>query len=321
MTTNTESPAAPTRLTALGAVRLRPGGPDLGYFGPGSVTWKVTLGPTIAPALAATGLMFDLNPAMAVIGDVSDTYADPIGRARRTLEYAYSVSLGETSTAQRAAQHVNAIHDRISGTWVVTGREYQASDPQNLLWLLVPWIQTGMDAYDLYGPRKLTAAQRDQMWRENVVTAELNRIPAHLYPQSQADADDYFAMMRPQLALTEQGARLIRALLAAPWDSELVPAPFVPLYRALTQSAVPLLPDYMLKIIGSGRSTLGNKVTAAAWRPLYRALDLPPTRDLAANIMSEQCRSLVRTARAALREAREDSTVGSRRLRTARAAS
>jgi uncharacterized protein (DUF2236 family) len=276
---------------------------DLGYFGPGSVTWKVSLGPTILPALAATGLMFDLNPAMAVLGDGSETYADPVGRARRTLEYVYSVSLGDTATAQRAAKHVNAIHDRTNGTWAVTGREYHASDPENLLWLLVPWMQTQMDAYDLYGPRKLTPAQRDQMWRENVVTAELNRIPARLYPHNQAEADDYFAMMRPELALTEQGSRLVRALLAAPWDSELVAAPLVPLYRALTQSAVPLLPDYMLRIIGAGRSPRANKAAAAMLRPLFRALDQPPTRDMVANVMGGQCRELVRTARAAQRQA------------------
>jgi uncharacterized protein (DUF2236 family) len=312
MSPNTGSAAAPTAPTVVctrDAVRLGPGGRDLGYFGPGSVTWTVSLGPTILPALVATGLMFDLNPAMAAIGDGSETYADPIGRARRTLEYTYSVSLGDTAAAQRAARHVNAIHDRINGTWAVTGREYHASDPENLLWLLVPWIQTEMDAYDLYGPRTLTPAQRDQMWRENLVTAELNRIPARLYPHSQADADDYFAMMRPQLALSEQGSRLARALLAAPWDSELVAAPLVPFYRALTQSAVPLLPDYMLRILGAGRFGLANKMTAATLRPLFRALDRPGTQDLIANVMGAQCRDLVGNARAAQRQARAGGAV------------
>ncbi len=290
----------PTVVDLPSSADLDSEGADLGFFGPGSVTWKVTLGPTIIPALIYTGIMFELNPPLAVIGNSSSSIlADPMGRVRRTAEWTYAVMLGDTATARRAAEVVNAVHDRIVGDWPVTGREYRASDPDNLMWLLTPFIQGLLDAYAAYGVERLTPEERDQMWQEQRITAQLNRIPPEMFPGSQAEADEYFAKMRPTLALTEQSAHIIGSVYATPWTPDIIPAPLVPLVRVAAEAGTALLPDYVQGIIGEQRPAWACRATIAAYRPVLQAAARTPVlRDLPSVIAGGSSRELVREARA-----------------------
>ncbi len=194
------------------------------------------------------------------------------------------------------------LHDQVRGHWPVTDREYCASESAHAFWFLAPFVQGMLDAYAAYGLEPLTTEERDQMWREQMVMAELNRIPAEMFPKSQADADDYFAQMRPLLAVNEQASRAIAFNYPTPWNSEIVPPALVPLTRVFVESGTALLPDYALKLIRQERPAIVKRATIAAYRPVYQTIARTPVlRDAIANACGEPSRTLVSEARAARR--------------------
>ncbi|GAA2436471.1 oxygenase MpaB family protein [Mycolicibacterium llatzerense] len=272
---------------------------DIRFLGPDSVSWKVAMGPTYIPALLASLVMFELYQPMAVLGEQSVTYTDPIGRSKRSMEYFYTVVFGTKDEARKVAAHVNAMHDTIKGHWAVTGREYCASEPDNLLWLLVPVTQLVLDAYATYGIEPLTMAERDQMWREQAVTAELNRIPLELFPKSQAEADAYFERMRPHLGLNEASARAMRiATYPTIWNSTAVPVALVPIWRILMEAASVLLPDYAAKLVGQERPSIVRRATIAAYKPLFAVWARTPYLcDATAKLAGGASYEMIRNAR------------------------
>ncbi|WP_344258714.1 oxygenase MpaB family protein, partial [Mycolicibacterium llatzerense] len=272
-------------------------GSESGFFRPDSVTWKVMLSPTYVPGLLSILDLFEAFPPCGLMGAQSVTYQDPIGRSTRTLEYMLTLTFGDRDQAMSLIEHVNAMHDTIKCHW--NGRDYCASDPENLLWLYVPFMQATMDAYDAYGPSRLTPEERDQMWREVEVIALLNRIPAEMIPTSQAEADKYFEEMRPRLAVIEESAYAHRLVFPLLWDNGIVPVALVPLVRLVEECATALTPDYVLKLHGQYRPAFVRRATIAAYRPLFRAMALTPgLRDALPRVAGEPVLSMVRDARA-----------------------
>jgi len=290
---------------------------DDGYFGPGSVAWKVFLSPTLIPATGWSGVMFALDPAMAIIGEQSETFNDPLGRARRSLDWGYMTMLGDTRHADRAAKRVNAMHERVRGEWPVTGREYCAAEPENLLWFLMTQGQGMLTAYDAYMPRALTPEEHDRFWIEYVAQSTLNRIPEEMAPKNQAEADAYFAAKRPHLAVVEAGQRVIGASFPPPWGGELSPFPVNLPVRAAGEMILAILPDYALKLIGHERPALVKKATIVAHRPLFAALSTPGVRDIVPWLVSEQSRALLRQARASEHESRAGGLPSAPKVRAA----
>lgn len=292
MTTQMSAPNAPTDVIDIEI------GSEPGFFRPDSVTWKVMLGPTFVPALLSILDMFEAFPPCGIMGAQSVAYQDPIGRSRRTLEYMLMLTFGDRDQAMPLIEHVNAMHDTIKCHW--NGRDYCASDPENLLWLYVPFMQAAMTAYDAYGPSpRLTPEERDQMWREVEIIGLLNRIPAEMIPTSQAEADKYFEEMRPRLAVTAESAYAHRLVFSRPWDSPVFPAALVPLIRIVEECATALTPHYVLELYGQYRPAFFRRATIAAYRPLFRAMALTPgVRDAIAQVAGEPYPSMLRTARA-----------------------
>ena len=282
---------------------------DAGFFGPDSISWRIS-GPTIFPGGVATGAYFFLNPWLANIGVSNSTGAtDPWKRIVLTTEYMFAIYFGDRATAQHAADVVNAMHDHVVGTWGPTGdREHCASEPRNLLWLLIPYGQGALDAYDAYGPRKLTLEERNRYWREeSTIVGRLNRIPDELMPKSQAEVDTYLAAERANLALTESAlfvsdtffprprAGLKQALLALP-------------VRAALSTGVALAPDYLMRLYGKEPyPELMKAAVKVTHRPLFSALSATPVvQDIIPMAVSAPVRKLVSRAREAARTGNYD---------------
>jgi len=186
---------------------------DDGFFGPGSVTWRVSNDLSTPVAGLRSLLMQSLHPlAMAGVDQHSDWRQDPIGRLAATSGYVTTISFGDRATAERAAARVRRIHDHVRGVDTVTGRAYQAGDPALLLWVHGALVESSVVASDLFGT-PLSAGDRDRYVAEMVVAAELVGVPRALVPSSVAELERYIASVRPELRCTPAARESMAYLL------------------------------------------------------------------------------------------------------------
>ena len=102
---------------------------DDGFFGPASVTWRVSVDLSAPVAGLRSLLMQALHPlAMAGVDQHSDWRKDPVGRLAATSAYEATVTFGDRASARRVAQRVRAIHEHVRGVDTVTGQPYAAGD-------------------------------------------------------------------------------------------------------------------------------------------------------------------------------------------------
>ena len=213
---------------------------DDGFFGPGSVTWRLN-GDLSAPVAGLRSLLVQaLHPlAMAGVDQHSDWRADPAGRLASTAAYLATITYGDRAAAQRAAARVKKIHERVRGTDPVTGQSYAAGDPDLLLWVHAALVDSVLAAADLYGTPP-GAADRDRYVAEMTVAAELVGVPAGRSPATAAELHDYLATIRPVLALTPAAAESTRYLLDLPGLDDDMGG----LWRDIGDAAVAALPDW-----------------------------------------------------------------------------
>ena len=151
--------AAATGLVERSAAAYASGVPeqpaDDGFFGPGSVTWRISADLAGPVGGLRALLMQALHPlAMAGVDQHSDWRQDPVGRLAATSAYVATVSFGERAAAERVSARVRRIHERISGVDTVTGRPYAAGDPALLLWVHVALVESAIAARQALGDRK-----------------------------------------------------------------------------------------------------------------------------------------------------------------------
>jgi uncharacterized protein (DUF2236 family) len=180
-----------------------PGEPaDDGYFGPGSVTWRLAANLS-GPAAGLRSLLVQaLHPlAMAGVEQHSDWRADPVARYASTLKYVVTTTYGDRATADRAAAVVRKIHERVRGTDTVTGKPYTAGDPDLLLWVHAIEVDSTLRTAILFGT-EVTPADADRYVAEMTAVATLIGMPDGLAPASVAELDSYLENVQPELRAT-----------------------------------------------------------------------------------------------------------------------
>src|SRR6202041_3633968 len=125
---------------------------DDGFFGPGSVTWRLHADLS-APVSGLRSLLLQaLHPlAMAGVDQHSQWRDDPAARFASTAAYVLTTTYGDRATARAAAMRVRKIHEWVRGTDPVTGRPYAAGDPALLIWVHAAQVDSGLTAARLYG--------------------------------------------------------------------------------------------------------------------------------------------------------------------------
>ena len=165
---------------------------DLGYFGPDSVTWRIHAHPIVVVGGFRALMIQALHPlAMAGVAQHSDYAKNPLNRFRRTAQFMHHVVYSDTQTARDAAAHVHKVHEYIRGVDPVTGRNYDANDPELLLWVHCVAAHSCITAYDSF-VREIDPAERDRFFAEQVARAELVGVPRELVPDSAAAYREYF---------------------------------------------------------------------------------------------------------------------------------
>jgi uncharacterized protein (DUF2236 family) len=219
---------------------------DDGFFGPASVTWKVSTDLSRPVAGLRALLIQALHPlAMAGVDQHSGWREDPVGRLAATSAYVTTVSFGERAAAKRAAARVRRIHEHVRGTDGVTGNPYAASDPALLLWVHAALVDSTIVAADLYGS-PLTAAEGDRYVAEMVTAAELVGVPHVQVPASMAELRDYIASVRPQLLCTPAAAESMAYLLDPPGLDQDV----AEIWQDVRDGAVAALPEWAREMYG-----------------------------------------------------------------------
>lgn len=233
---------------------------DLGYFGPGSMTWRVHAEPlTLVGGLRAL-LLQALHPeAMRLLYERSSFQDDPWARLQRTVIYVATVSFGTTAEVDAAAAHVRDVH-----------RDLGVTDPAQLAWVHACEVSSFLVAAQYAGVR-MTADDADSYVAEQVRAARLVGVPTRMAPRSTAELDAYFAAIRPLLRLTTEAREAARVVVAPPLP---VPRRWAAPARAgwtlLGSLALGLLPDWARRLYrlpsppGTGVATRGGMLATRA---------------------------------------------------------
>jgi len=219
---------------------------DDGFFGPASVTWRVSADLSAPVAGLRSLLMQALHPlAMAGVDQHSDWRTDPVGRLAATSGYEVTVTFGDQASARRVANRVRSIHEHVRGVDTVTGQPYAAGDPALLLWVHAAFVDSALAASALFGT-PLTDAEADAYVAEMTVAAELLGVPHEMVPAGTAALERYMAGVRPALRRTPAAAESMGYLLDPPGLDEDI----AELWQDIRQAAVIALPGWAREMYG-----------------------------------------------------------------------
>ena len=226
---------------------------DDGFFGPGSVTWRLHADLSVPVSGLRSLLLQALHPlAMAGVDQHSQWRDDPGARFASTAAYVLTTTYGDRAAARAAAGRVRKIHEYVRGTDQVTGRPYAAGDPALLIWVHAALVESGLAAAARYG-LALTPAEQDQYVAEMTAAAELVGVPAASFadggaPASVAELDAYFAAVRPSLATSQSTEDTAAYLIGMP-DVE---PELAEVWEVLAAAAIASLPGWARAMYGFG---------------------------------------------------------------------
>jgi uncharacterized protein (DUF2236 family) len=249
----------------------------LGFFGPGSVTWRVHVDPTFSVGGLRALLLQALHPvAMDGVARFSGGFQSaPWPRLMRTAAYVDTLTFGTRTEALRAVRRVRGIHRRLGATDPTTGRTYRVDDPDLLLWVHCCEVDSLLSVARRAGVR-LTDADADRYVAEQVTAAALVGAGEDDVPRSTAALAAYFERMRPELAPTPAAREACRLVLLPPmpaWVRFLTPAR--PAWGTLAGLAVASLPSWarrMYRLPGIGLTDPATSAALHAFRQATLAL-------------------------------------------------
>jgi uncharacterized protein (DUF2236 family) len=247
---------------------------DLGYFGPGSVSWQVHREVTVLFGGARAVLMQAAHPLVIAGARATGFYErNPWKRLQRTLILTYTITFGSKAEAHAAADRINDVHTRISGTDEVTGLPYDALDPELLLYVHACLVDSAL-LFEELTVGKLNAAGRQRFHEEQMLAAELVKVPREIIPPTvsalRAYLDDVYASGITRV--TDAALKVADLFYHPPKDAEWRPA-----LRGVSRLAFGTLPPRMREQYGIRLGTAKRAAMAASF-PLIRATRplLPP---------------------------------------------
>jgi uncharacterized protein (DUF2236 family) len=213
---------------------------DEGYFGPDSVSWQVHREITVLFGGARAILMQAAHPLVIAGARASGFYENnPWKRLQRTLILNYAITFGTKAQAHAAADRINDVHARVSGIDDVTGLPYDGLDPDLLLWVHACLIDSAL-LFERLTVGKLDEAGRQRFHEEQMIAAELVRIPKEIIPPTVADLREYIASVASSgtLLVTDAARGVARLFVEPPRDAQ-----WRPVLRVVSRLAFGTLPE------------------------------------------------------------------------------
>jgi uncharacterized protein (DUF2236 family) len=147
------------------------------------------------------------------VGTSEHSYArlTPFKRLAHTGHAFETIYFGSTSEADRVLAYVRKLHDRVTGELpedagrTPKGTPYSAMDPELMLWTVAVIAESAQCLYELL-VRRLSDGEREALWQEYILFAELFGMPRGAAPQSYGAFRDYWRtkLSSPELFLTDE---------------------------------------------------------------------------------------------------------------------
>lgn len=195
---------------------------DLGYFGPDSVSWRVHREVTVLFGGARALLLQAAHPLVIAGARETGFYErNPWRRLQRTLMLTYTLTFGTRAEADAAAGRINNIHARIKGVDPVTGRAYDALDPDLLLYVHACLVDSAL-LYERLTVGALDDAGRQRFHDEQKLAAELLLVPRDIIPENVEDLRRYLRgfVARGELGVTDAARRVAHLFEDPPGEAE-----------------------------------------------------------------------------------------------------
>jgi uncharacterized protein (DUF2236 family) len=251
---------------------------DYGFFGPDSVTWKVWSYPTsLSIGFQRAVVVEELDPALvAAVDKTHEIYSRPRTRYDRTLRYFAMVAFDDSRSTTKAADILVKIHSKAIGEDPVTGRRYDANDPDSQLWIHLTAWHSILVAYELYGPGPLTAAEEAQYWAECAVAAELQTCDPADVPRTREGVRAYFEGMRPELIGSDIARQAMNHLLRAEVMLPAMPSALRPVTLIATaflrHGTLATMPRWMREMSGLSTSRVLDALVVLPLRAAFRTI-------------------------------------------------
>lgn len=196
-------------------------GPDLGLFGPDSVSWRVHAEPVLWVAGLRALYLQALHPrAIAGVVQNSDYRNDSWGRLMRTAHYVGTVVFGTTADAQAAGARTRAIHRRLRARDPESGESFRIDEPDLLRWVHVTEVESFVTTVRRAGLR-LSDAEVDAYYAEQVRAAELVGLDPDSVPSSADEVGQYYGDLRRYLRATPPTKEVAMFLAVPPMPHKL----------------------------------------------------------------------------------------------------
>ena len=178
---------------------------DVGYFGPGSVTWRIHSEPVAMVGGLRALLLQALHPgAMATLYASSSFQDDPWARLERTVGYVATVSFAPRADVDAAAARVRGVHRRLGIT-----------DAEQLAWVHACLLDSFLAAARAAGMR-LRRSDADAYVAEQVRAAELVGVPAERIVRDLGELRAFMTTIRPGLSGSREAREAARYVIAPP---------------------------------------------------------------------------------------------------------
>jgi uncharacterized protein (DUF2236 family) len=252
----------------------------LGFFGPGSVTWRIHGDPAYHVGGLRALMLQALHPvAMDGVARNSTGFRDEWWmRMTRTGQFMATVAFGTRTEARRTAARVRGLHRQLGGVEQTTGRAYRVDDPDLLLWVHNGAVDSLLTTARRAGV-PVSDADADRYVAEQVAAAQLVGVPLSMVPTSVADLDAYFEEIRPSLAVTPAAIQGVRDLFLPPmrgWVQVLTPAR--PAWGTLASLGMATLPPWARRMYSLPGLSMTDAAATAALRAFRTAFLALPER-------------------------------------------
>jgi uncharacterized protein (DUF2236 family) len=206
----------------LSSLQSLPGQPRNGFFGPGSVTWRVNRESAVFLAAGRAALLQLAHPWVAVaLSHHSTLLNDAVGRFHSTFRVIYTMLFGTRAQAIEAAKQLYQRHTSIRGELPHAigthsqGERYEANEIAALRWVYATLVDSAILAYEFVLP-PLSAAEREQYYLESKRMAALFGIPAGDLPQDWVAFSRYTGEMfdSPRLGVDANALALGRSVMS-----------------------------------------------------------------------------------------------------------
>jgi uncharacterized protein (DUF2236 family) len=247
---------------------------DTGYFGPDSVSWNVHKEVTVLFGGARALLMQAAHPLVVAGANQTAMYErNPWKRLQRTLILTYTMTFGTKAEADGAAEKINEVHTRINGVDPITGKRYDALDPELLLYVHACLVDSAL-LFERLTVGKLDEASRQRFHEEQMLAAELCLVPREMIPPTVPALSAWLADFedRGDLMVTEGARKVLNLFLDPPEEAE-----WRPILRGVSRLAYGTLPPGIREMYGLPFGPVKGAAMSATF-PLIRATRplLPP---------------------------------------------